>query len=113
MRTIARLTHEEAYLLKGRLEAEQIPAFILDEPTITGLPITDTVFGGMRVQVPDEHAERAENILRVIRENAPPVESETEPVVSRAQPILTVGEVVELILYIVFVAAVLYRFFSQ
>ena len=76
MTTIARLAPEQAYLLRGRLESEQIPAFVLDEHANAGLPIGGDTFAGMRVQVPDEHAERAMAILRTIQQTAPPQEAD-------------------------------------
>jgi Putative prokaryotic signal transducing protein len=76
MTTIARLTQVEAYLLKGRLEAEQIPAFVLDEHSNTGLPLIGDSFAGLRVQVAEEHLERAQAVVRAIRGDAPDTNTE-------------------------------------
>jgi hypothetical protein len=50
----------EAQILRGRLQAEEIPASVADTQTSNQLPMT---VGGVRVQVPAEHAARARRIL--------------------------------------------------
>ena len=61
---------QEAQLLKLRLEAAGIPVLLPDEMNMyDGLLV---FMGGIRVQVPDEHAEAAKALLR-----SPP-ESEAE-----------------------------------
>ena len=112
MTTIARLTQEQAYLLKGRLESEQIPAFVLDEHANAGAPLVGDSFAGMRVQVPDEYVGRATAILRTIQEASRHPAPEPEPFVPRAKPVLTALNWVELVMTALFIIAMLYYFFQ-
>ena len=54
----------EAHVARGRLEAEGIPAYVADEHTINMYSLYSVAMGGVRVQVPDEYAERARAILQ-------------------------------------------------
>ncbi len=51
------------HILKGRLEAEGIPAFIADEEVVTMNWLYSTALGGVRLQVWRQDAERAAEIL--------------------------------------------------
>jgi hypothetical protein len=53
---------EEAHLLRSRLEAAGIPAFVRDELTIQMNWLYSTALGGVRVEVADEHLEAAREI---------------------------------------------------
>ncbi len=62
MKTIATLTNlSQAFLLRSLLEAEGIPAFLPDE---TVAQIGEPFVQGVRVQVAEEDAERAEPVVR-------------------------------------------------
>jgi len=52
-----------AYMLKAKLESENIPAFIPDESTVLMDWALINAIGGIRVQVPDEHAEQARQLI--------------------------------------------------
>lgn len=52
-----------AHLLKGRLESEGIPAFVLDEHHLQMNPPAFWALGGCRIQVPSSLAERARELL--------------------------------------------------
>ena len=54
----------EAYLIKSRLEAEGIAAFIPDENTSQIQPILNYSIGGVRVQVANDDVEEAKLILK-------------------------------------------------
>jgi ribosomal protein S27AE len=54
---------EEAQLLRSRLEAAGIPAFVRDELTIQMNWLYSTAIGGVRVEVANEHLEAAREIL--------------------------------------------------
>lgn len=109
MATIARLTTEEAHLLQGRLEAEQVPASIQEDHS-AGLPVAGGSLAGVRVEVPDEHAGRAGEILREI------AESKAEAEIPREDParvaMLRWGLTAELVLWALFLAASLYVAFT-
>jgi hypothetical protein len=51
---------EEAHLLRLRLEAGGVPAFLQDENVVQ---IISNVFGGVRVQIAEEDVEKAQAIL--------------------------------------------------
>jgi hypothetical protein len=53
----------EAHIARANLEAEGIPAFIADEHTINMQWLYSNALGGIRLQVPSEYAERAQDIL--------------------------------------------------
>jgi hypothetical protein len=62
MTTIATFNKaEQAHLLRSRLEAAGIPAFLLDE-TVTQME-SGFFTGGVRVQVADEEVEAARKLL--------------------------------------------------
>ena len=54
----------EAYLIKSRLDAEGIEAFIPDENTSQIQPLWNNVIGGVRIQVSDEDVEDAKLVLK-------------------------------------------------
>lgn len=115
MATFARLTPEEAHLLQGRLEAEQVPATIREDHS-AGLPVAGGSLAGARLEVPDEHAGRAGEVLREIQESAA-LRAEGESEIPRPDPArvatIRLGLILELVLYVLFLAAILYRFFSS
>ncbi|MCB1063278.1 MAG: DUF2007 domain-containing protein [Verrucomicrobiae bacterium] len=57
-------TSEEAYLLRSRLEASGIAAFVQDEHMIQMNWLYSNAIGGVRVQVFDQQGEEAREILR-------------------------------------------------
>ncbi|RDC65723.1 putative signal transducing protein [Adhaeribacter pallidiroseus] len=54
----------KAQIMRGRLEAEGIPAFIADEHTITNQPYLYMAYGGVRLQVAEQDRERAQQALQ-------------------------------------------------
>lgn len=64
---------EEANLLRCRLEAAGIPAFVRDEFTIQMYWLYSNALGGVRVEVPAEHAAAAHEIMSL-----PPVDESPE-----------------------------------
>ncbi|MBS0664549.1 MAG: DUF2007 domain-containing protein [Verrucomicrobia bacterium] len=64
MQTIASFSQPvEAHLLRTRLEAEGIPAYIRDENLVTLDWLYSNAVGGVKVDVADEDYERAVAIL--------------------------------------------------
>jgi hypothetical protein len=62
--TVATFTNSfNAHLLKGRLEAEGIPAYIKDEHTVGVNPLYDVALGGIKLQVAEEQETEARRIL--------------------------------------------------
>lgn len=62
--TIARFSFPyEAYIAKGQLESEGIPAFVADEHTINMNWFYSDALGGVRLQVQHEDVERAQAVL--------------------------------------------------
>ena len=53
----------EAEMLRGRLEAEGIPAIVADTYTARAIPLYLAI-GGVRVMVPEAYLERAREILK-------------------------------------------------
>ena len=63
--TIARvLTPAEAEILRGRLEAEGVPAVVADAQTVQALSLMALAVGGVRVLVPASYADRAMAIVK-------------------------------------------------
>lgn len=58
----------EAHIARSRLESEEIPAFVADEHTINMQWLYSNALGGVRLQVPEEFAEVALEILNEDRE---------------------------------------------
>ena len=110
MATIARLTTEEAHLLQGRLEAEQVPASI-QEGHNAGLPVAGGSLAGVRVEIPDEHAGRAGEILR--RAEEPTAEDEIPRPDAARVAVIRYGLILEAALYVLCAAALLVRFFTS
>jgi hypothetical protein len=64
---IARLfTALDAHLLQSRLEVEGVPAVVVDDNIVQTNPFLTLAVGGVRVFVPESHAERAREIARSI-----------------------------------------------
>src|SRR5690606_6420594 len=62
--TVATFTSPwEAHIAKGRLEAEGIPAFIAHEHHVWADWMYSLALGGVKVQVPEAHAEEAARLL--------------------------------------------------
>lgn len=57
----------EAYILKGRLEAEGIPCFLGDEHIIAAQPLYSVAVGGVKLQVTEGDAQEAMEMLARIR----------------------------------------------
>ncbi|QMU30944.1 putative signal transducing protein [Adhaeribacter radiodurans] len=53
----------KAQIMRGRLEAEGILAFIADEHTLTNQPFLYMAYGGVRLQVAEQDREQAQAIL--------------------------------------------------
>ncbi|MBX2828439.1 MAG: DUF2007 domain-containing protein [Flavobacteriaceae bacterium] len=65
--TIARYTDtSEALVVKGRLESEGIPAFIVDHGTLDSDPLISTKSGGVKLNVSIENKEQALAIIKSI-----------------------------------------------
>lgn len=76
MRTIATFMDlQEAHVVKGMLEAEGIPAVVVDENTARYTP----AIGGARLQVCDEDYDRAMRVLGCGRPEAKIPPAETPP----------------------------------
>ena len=65
-----------AEILASRLEAEGIPAFLADAEMMSVNPLWSPALGGVKVQVREDDAERA---LEIMRETAPPAPGESAP----------------------------------
>jgi len=75
--TIATFSHPtEAYVPKSRLEAEGISSFVADADMITTNWLYSTAIGGAKLQVREEDAERALEILNLKAEPAEWIEEE-------------------------------------
>ncbi|MDX5418448.1 MAG: DUF2007 domain-containing protein [Hymenobacteraceae bacterium] len=58
----------EAYILKGRLEAEGIPCFLGDEHIIAAQPLYSVAVGGVKLQVTEGDEEEAREMIgRIMR----------------------------------------------
>ena len=56
----------EAHILRGRLEAEGIPAFVQHEHHVTLDWFISNALGGVRLQMPVEHAQAAIDVLKAV-----------------------------------------------
>lgn len=64
MKTVASFREpHQAYIAKGRLEAEEIPAIVLDEHVAQINWMYSQAIGGVKVQVPEKVFEKAREIL--------------------------------------------------
>jgi hypothetical protein len=64
MITVARFdTMPDAHIAKGKLEAEGIPCLLLDEHLVQTDWLYAIAVGGIKLQVPEAHAERALAVL--------------------------------------------------
>jgi len=64
LRTVARFREPyEAHLARGKLEAEGIPAVVVDEHLVQINWMYSQAIGGVKLQVPEEVFERAREIL--------------------------------------------------
>ena len=71
MVTIARFSKaEDAHLLRMRLEAGGIPAFVQDEHLVQVIWFYSDAIGGIRVQVAEEDVAKARKLMK--EEGAPP-----------------------------------------
>ncbi len=82
MTTITECSIEQAYLLKARLEAENVPTYVLDENAATTLPLGGTPTHCVRVQVADEHSLRAHAVIQEIQNCTPEKDESGQPFVS-------------------------------
>jgi len=79
MRTIATFSKpEEAHLFRTRLEAAEIPAFVLDENFVQLYWLYSNAIGGVRVQVAEEDVQEAREFLAA---DSPQVCADAEDVV--------------------------------
>lgn len=73
MQTIATLSElAHAQLLQSALESAGIPTFMPDELTAQNAPPYLWASGGVRLQVPDEHAENARAIIAALESGDAP-----------------------------------------
>ena len=80
MKTIASFTKpEDAHLLRMRLEAAGIQAFLQDENIIQMDLLYSNAFGGVRVQVADEDVESVQEFLRLDEGSQPDPDAPTCP----------------------------------
>ncbi|GEM_PF-1517613 len=56
----------EAHAIRVRLESEGVPVFLFDEFTVTMDWLLSNAIGGIKVQVPEPHLERARTILGIV-----------------------------------------------
>lgn len=71
MITIASFTYPtDAYMLKGRLEAEGIPCFLADEQTVSVHPFYSHAIGGVKLQVPRRYYTEALLLIKELEESA-------------------------------------------
>lgn len=69
IKIIARFTYSaEAQIIKGRLEADGIEAFLKDEYTIDTDPLISNAIGGVKLAVWAEDEDRAREILESVEE---------------------------------------------
>lgn len=69
IKIIARFTYSsEAQIIKGRLEADGVEAFLKDEYTIDTDPLISNAIGGVKLAVWAEDEDRAREILESIEE---------------------------------------------
>ncbi|MFZ0124881.1 MAG: DUF2007 domain-containing protein [Xanthobacteraceae bacterium] len=54
----------EAEMLRGRLEAEGVPAIVADTHTARVIPLYQVAIGGVRVLVPEAYLEKAREVLK-------------------------------------------------
>lgn len=67
--TVARFTYStEAQIYKGRLEAENIEAKILNQYTIDTDPLISNAIGGVQLQVPENQKLKASYILDQVKQ---------------------------------------------
>jgi hypothetical protein len=65
--TVATFTNApDLYITKGSLENEGIPCFVKDEHTLQSNPLYDIAIGGMKLQVEEQHAQKALEILKEV-----------------------------------------------
>lgn len=84
LKTVATFTSPwEAYIAKGRLEAEGIPAFIAHEHHVWAGWIYSQALGGVKIQVAEERVAAAE---RIIAEHLEGAYEEALPEDERAEP---------------------------
>jgi hypothetical protein len=71
----------EAEMAKGELEANGIPAFVLDQFTIGANPLYSNALGGIKLQVPASYAEDAQGIIsaQVQQEEIDSIKPENNP----------------------------------
>ena len=68
----------EAHLARALLESEGIPAFVADEHTINMQWLYSDAMGGVRLQVPEDWAQQAWDILSEDREQVLEEQQETD-----------------------------------
>ena len=56
----------EANIVKGRLEAESIPAFLADENYINANLFMSNALGGVKLKVPTEYEQQARDIIKTV-----------------------------------------------
>jgi hypothetical protein len=61
--------YTEAALVKSLLEANGIDVFIHEENLTRMYPFTSAAVGGIKLAVPDEQVEKAQDVLRAYRES--------------------------------------------
>jgi Putative prokaryotic signal transducing protein len=64
----------QAHILRARLEAENIPAFVFDEHMVTANWFLSPMIGGARVQVPQAFIQQASLILHQIESDHSPLQ---------------------------------------
>ncbi len=71
MTTVANLgTLDEAMILRSMLEADGIPVLLPDEYSLQNEGFGSFALGGVRVQVPEDFADRAAEIVAEFERNA-------------------------------------------
>lgn len=63
--TVARFSSSfDMHVIRGRLEADGIKCFVMDEHTITANPMYDIMLGGIKLKVMEQDVEAALEILK-------------------------------------------------
>lgn len=63
--TVARFSSSfDMHVIKGRLEADGIKCFVMDEHTISANPMGDIALGGMKLKVQEKDVEAAMELLK-------------------------------------------------
>lgn len=69
----------QAHILQARLQAEGIPVFIADEGLVQTNPLWTMALGGVRVMVPEQLLQRAQEVMRALQEGRYALDEDAAP----------------------------------